>query len=132
MSSENTPSHRRIANLVGCFLFLLSACTIDNRSKTPDQQGDAVQADIVSNETSSTNLPPGPLGISLSPSEPTTLDNLEVTLTEEAYDPDLGPEPMTYIYRWTRNGQETLHGGGVLGDELGCFRLQWRVLGQVC
>jgi hypothetical protein len=46
---------------------------------------------------------PGPAVISLSPSAPRTDDDIVVTITEEAFDPE--GAPLSYRYRWYRDGE---------------------------
>ena len=45
---------------------------------------------------------PGPAIISITPTQPTTVDDLKVSIDKEAYDPEGGS--LTYRYDWYRDG----------------------------
>ncbi|MGB0589931.1 MAG: choice-of-anchor D domain-containing protein [Myxococcota bacterium] len=55
------------------------------------------------------NAAPGPPAIAIAPLEPLTSDEITVTVTADAIDPDSGPEALSYRYAWFINDLTTLH-----------------------
>ncbi len=49
------------------------------------------------------NEPPGSPVVAISPAEPTTLDGLTASITQDAVDPN-GNDTVTYTWSWTRDG----------------------------
>ncbi len=60
------------------------------------------------------NSPPGPFAVEISPSSPTTTDQLQAIRLSDAVDPN--GDPVTYTYTWT-HGTETVFGDTVAASE---------------
>jgi hypothetical protein len=69
-------------------------------------EGDQVLASVVRQVR--INRLPGAPQVGLEPAAPTTLDDLEVSFTAFAEDPD--HDQLQYAYRWTRDGEAVLEG----------------------
>jgi hypothetical protein len=107
---------------------LACGCTIDNRNAKGPSEADATLSDgFVPTDVSAANIAPGPLSIQLVPSDASTVDALNVEITEQAFDPDEGPLDLSVIYRWFRNEIETPHGGNTLPSQATKRGETWRV-----
>ncbi len=94
----------------GSLAILLGGCPAQVVGPPPGGQ-DATQTDGFPTaqdvDAGPANVAPGPLAVRIEPAEPLTEDELVAVVTEEAVDPDHGPAPLSYLARWTRDGEET-------------------------
>lgn len=91
-------------------IWLVAGCTYDLRAgedvaAPPDVPEASGTADAVA-----PNHAPGPVSIVLTPPAPTSTQDLSVAIVEQAFDPDEGPDLISYVVRWSKDGSLTLHG----------------------
>lgn len=95
---------------LGCAVFALGACSAQIVGPPPGGV-DALPTDgfptAQDADVGPGNVAPGPLAVRIDPAEPLTGDELVAVVTEEAVDPDHGPAALSYLARWTRDGEVT-------------------------